>query len=165
MDVDQVGHLLKAMAAYDARTVGPLDIAAWGHQLEDIDYQDAIEAVHAHYAASRERIMPADVRQRATKIRNARNKRPDVPLPGCYEPDEAERRRLATEDGEPHALPAGDVVREVRVIGGLAECRDVLGAIVSRLVATEDGGEPSESDKIRQRALEVARASRRGQKS
>jgi hypothetical protein len=157
--LDEIGDLLKVLAAYDGRNVGESDLMVWGRQMADLDFQDAIEAVHQHYAETAEWAKPSHVRARAEKIRNARNVRPEVIAPGCYEPEPSERRRLAAVHEGPPTL-AG-----VQVQGGVAQCRDVLGAILDRLAAVHSDGEVTESDRVRLRALERARAERKGRRS
>lgn len=159
MTLDQVGALLSMLAAYDGRNVGEADVVVWGRQMADLDFNDAAEAIHQHYAETDEWAKPSHVRARAEKIRNARNVRPEVIAPGCYEPEPSERRRLAGVQEGPQAL-AG-----VQVPGGVAQCRDVLGAILDRLAAVHSDGEVTESDRVRLRALERARAERKGRRS
>jgi hypothetical protein len=157
--LDQVAALLKVLAAYDGRNVGESDLMVWGRQMADLDFQDAIEAVHQHYAETAEWAKPSHVRARAEKIRNARNVRPEVIAPGCYEPEPSERHRLLAAHEGPPAL-SGVVVQD-----GVAQCRDVLGAILDRLAAVHSDGEVTESDRVRLRALERARSERKGRRS
>ncbi len=49
------------MATYDQRKVGESDIAAWSMIIGKFAYEDARDAVAAHYAATDERIMPAHI--------------------------------------------------------------------------------------------------------
>lgn len=63
MNRDQIIDLLSVAAAYDQRTVGNSDIAAWTLALGDLDFDRARDAVVAHYREQTRRIMPADVRQ------------------------------------------------------------------------------------------------------
>lgn len=63
MSKAEVAVLLAVIAAYDQRTIGDADVEAWHATARyarwDID--GARRAVVAHYANSRQRIMPADV--------------------------------------------------------------------------------------------------------
>jgi hypothetical protein len=65
MKRDQIIDLLSVAAAYDQRTVGNADIAAWTLALGELDFDRARDAVVAHYREQTRRIMPADVRQHA----------------------------------------------------------------------------------------------------
>lgn len=108
MNIDQVGTLLKALAAYDQRKIGEGDFLVWGRQMAEIELEDALEAAHEHYDRTRDRAMPADIKTGARKRYNARTKRPEVFAPGCYEPDPVERARLAgTVTAEGRAAIAG----------------------------------------------------------
>lgn len=72
MSAKEAGRLLGLMAMYDNRTVAAPDVAAWLKVIGDLRYTDCETAVYAHYRESRERIMPADVRERVAAIRQAR---------------------------------------------------------------------------------------------
>jgi hypothetical protein len=65
MNRDEIIDLLSVAAAYDQRTVGNADIAAWTLALGDLDFGRARDAVVAHYREQTRRIMPADIRQHA----------------------------------------------------------------------------------------------------
>jgi hypothetical protein len=78
MSPAECGQLLALMALYDNRKVGPLDIAAWLKVVGDLLYADAEAAVVAHYTESRERIMPADIRERVNDVRRERLKNAPV---------------------------------------------------------------------------------------
>lgn len=71
----EAGRLLGLMAMYDSRTVAPPDVAAWLQVVGDLPYGDCEAAVYAHYRECRERIMPADVRQRVAAVRSERLRR------------------------------------------------------------------------------------------
>lgn len=66
MTRDELINVLSIAAAYDGRTLGESDIAAWGDAAERgrWSYQLAQDAVKAHYAESHEWIMPAHVTRR-----------------------------------------------------------------------------------------------------
>jgi hypothetical protein len=113
-----VARILAAAAARDSRSVGDADILAWHEDIGDLAFTDALEAVSAHYRESTDRIMPAHVRQLAKRIRD-------------------ERRRVE-QHHEVRALPSrfeDDVTRNLRVKEGVAQCRDVLSAVMARLEA------------------------------
>lgn len=128
MTLDEIGALLGMLAAYDGRNVGEADVMVWGRQMDGLDFHDAIEAVHQHYAETNEWAKPSHIRTLAERMRNARNKRPDVPVPGCYEPDEHERHRLLADDSGPRALPSRyetDADRDARKRSNLKELRRI----------------------------------------
>jgi hypothetical protein len=68
----EIAELLSMCAAFDRRTVGRADVAAWQQVLGDLDAADARQAVAEYYADHRDWIMPADIRQRVRAIRTAR---------------------------------------------------------------------------------------------
>lgn len=68
----ETATLLAMVAAYDRRTVGQADVAAWHSELEPYDLPTCSAAVRAHYAESREWLMPADVVTRVKAIRRER---------------------------------------------------------------------------------------------
>lgn len=119
---DVIDVLAKA-AAFDQRTVGQADILAWHEILHRIDRADALTAVAAHYAESRERLMPADVvrlgriarldRERAARIRTSA----PLALPSRFEDDEE---------------------RNLRVKEGVAHCKDVLQPVFDMLAARRE---------------------------
>lgn len=61
MTPGDVINLLTLAAAYDQRTVGEADVAAWHQALFKLDKDEAEAAVIDYYQKNRERIMPADV--------------------------------------------------------------------------------------------------------
>ena len=67
MTLDETIDLLATCAAYDRRTVGRTDAVAWHAVVGDLPFDLAQQAVFAHYAESREWIMPADVRTRVKR--------------------------------------------------------------------------------------------------
>ena len=73
--------VLAKAAAFDQRTIGRTDIAAWHEALSDIAASDALDAVTMHYRASRDRLVPADVRRIAVAKRNARHDRAAITTP------------------------------------------------------------------------------------
>lgn len=149
MTRSEVALLLGLAAARDYRTVGEVDVLAWFEDIGDLALADAREALARHYRESTDRVMPAHIRRLVRVIRD-------------------ERRRV-----EPHEVRAiagrfeEDVTRDLRMKRGLSECRDVVGAVKERLAAGRnvDQPEPSESDTIRRRALDIAKASKRGRRS
>jgi hypothetical protein len=80
MKPSEVAELLTFAAAFDRRTVGAADVAAWTTVLGDIGLDPARHAVSAHYAETRDWIMPSDIRQRVLASR--RNAAADYQGPG-----------------------------------------------------------------------------------
>jgi hypothetical protein len=68
---DTAKVLLK-LAAYDQRTTGESDVAAWYEVIGPLHLQDALAAVTAHYREQAHRAMPADIRKLAMRIRDDR---------------------------------------------------------------------------------------------
>ena len=64
MSPDEIVDLLTLCTAYDQRTVGHGDKAAWHAALFKLDPDEAQAAVIAHYQDSTQRIMPADIYRR-----------------------------------------------------------------------------------------------------
>jgi hypothetical protein len=108
--------LLGLAAFYDNRTVDASVIAAWHDALGDLDRDDAITAVRAHYSESTDWLMPAHVRTRVRKIRADRAVSLDqVQPPPDLDPDDVPayltwlRRELETVagGGQPTIPPQG----------------------------------------------------------
>lgn len=82
INFDEIGQLLALIAARDQRTTGEADILAWHADLNvnDIDYQEAADAVTHFYAirmarledTNRWRITSADVIARVNAVRRQR---------------------------------------------------------------------------------------------
>jgi|SRR5690606_17625076 len=68
----ETAKVLAACAAFDQRTVGKADVAAWHNALGELEYQDARDAVTRHYRTSTERIMPMHVLHYAREIESER---------------------------------------------------------------------------------------------
>jgi hypothetical protein len=71
MNRSETARLLAKAAAFDARTVGIADVAAWQEALADVELVAALDAITEHYRDQTERIMPAHVRRIVE--RNARS--------------------------------------------------------------------------------------------
>lgn len=102
MQLSEAAEILTMCIAFDRRTVGEADVTAWHLVLGDIEKQDAAIAVRDHYTTSDEWLMPATLRRLAVAARNRRTLNPQVAAPGCWEPDDTARKRLAqtvTADG------------------------------------------------------------------
>lgn len=121
--------MLALCAAFDQRTTGTADVVAWLEVIGDITHADAAQAVKDHYRETRERVMPADIRERVRAMRLARVKDvQDVDLVRDIDPEDTgtwvrvlQARRRAVLDGVPveqaKAIPA---TTALKAIGGAA---------------------------------------------
>jgi hypothetical protein len=121
---EETVDLLTTCAAYDRRTIGKTDVAAWHAVVGDLPFADAQQAVFAHYSESREWIMPADVRTRVKRKQRDeadRGRIRELLDPAAYRAevqaaDDAFMRKLAARTGgkelkappEPYTEAAGD---------------------------------------------------------
>lgn len=111
----QVARLLAVCAAFDQRTTGPEDDVAWLAAVGDLDFTEAREAVIAYYRENRERIWPADIRERVATVHNARLAAAgdiDIPEHLADKPAEAREWLQRTKD----AIASGTAPQ--RAIGG-----------------------------------------------
>ena len=107
MTPEETGDLLGVCAAYDNRQVDEIGTIAWFRVLGDLPYGDCETAVVAHYADSREWIMPADIRarvRRAQRETGDRDRLRELLDPGAYRAqiaaaDSAFMRKLAARTG------------------------------------------------------------------
>lgn len=74
-------RVLAKAAAFDHRTIGRSDVAAWHEVLGDLAVDDALAAVTAHYRGTGERLMPSDVRRIVVAKRNERHDRAAITAP------------------------------------------------------------------------------------
>jgi hypothetical protein len=118
MTPGDVARVLTKCAAYDQRTIGESDVAAWHEILASYDLGDALDAVTRHYRDSTERIMPAQLRKLAAVVRDERRRAEGcseaLALPSRYEPDPE---------------------RDERIGAGLAQCKHVLKLVMDNLEA------------------------------
>lgn len=104
MKPSEVAELLTFASAFDRRTIGKADVAAWATVLGDIDLDQARQAVSAHYAETRDWVMPSDIRQRVRKARAAALE--DFQYePG--DPDETPQQYLARRRQQMNAVATG----------------------------------------------------------
>jgi hypothetical protein len=102
LEPSEVATLLGIAASFDNRKANEEAVIAWRVALAGIPFADARDAIAAHYAESREWIMPADIRARVRRVRAKRidEHPPLVPPPGLTDTEElawlgASRRRIA----------------------------------------------------------------------
>lgn len=91
MTRDEIINLLSIAAAYDKRTLGEADIAAWSDAADRgrWTYEQAADAVKAHYAESERWLMPSHVTDRI----RSRRAEPARALPSAPERAADEHRR------------------------------------------------------------------------
>lgn len=98
MKPSEVAVVLTKAAAYDRRTIGEADVAAWHEAIGDLDLEPALAAVTRHYRDTAEWLMPADVRRHAAEIRREHDRlqrrSPALALPGRYETDQERDERI-----------------------------------------------------------------------
>lgn len=68
MTPSETATVLAKCAAYDARTIGEADVAAWHEIIGHLHVTHCLEAVAIHYREHTTRAMPADIRKLATDI-------------------------------------------------------------------------------------------------
>jgi hypothetical protein len=134
----ETARLLAKIQAYDRRTVGKADIAAWHEAIGDVPYSEALFAVAVHFRSSTEWLLPARLRE---LVKSAR----------------VEQRRQ--QPHETRALPSKfetDEERTERIRRGVAMCRAAI-----RLPETKPARPQGRSDDLHAAALERAMAERR----
>lgn len=107
MTPEEAGKLLGMCAAYDNRNVDDSAMYAWFRVVGDLPYGACETAVIEHYSASREWIMPADVRSRVKREQRDLAERgrvrelldPDAYREQVASADEAFMRKLAARTG------------------------------------------------------------------
>jgi hypothetical protein len=113
MNPAEVARVLAKAAAFDQRTVGAADVAAWHEAIGDLDAGDALAAVTRHYRSADQRIMPSHLRQLVVEI-------------------DRERRRALREAEEAKALEAAEAARQhtedrsAEIAAFVGQVRDVL---------------------------------------
>lgn len=97
MTAADVARLLALAAAFDQRTVGREDVAAWASVIGTLDVEDAAHAIRDHYAdprASTRRVMPSDVLERCRLYARQRLSTRALPPPRV-DPDDPAAYRAA----------------------------------------------------------------------
>lgn len=115
----EVARMLAKAAAYDRRTVTEIDVAAWHEIVARVDLLDALAAVTRHYTETRDWMMPADFLKHARAAK-----------------EERRRRELGNRAAPPMALPSRfepDMVRDVQIQRGIAQCRDAIAPVMEAL--------------------------------
>ncbi|MFI5938622.1 hypothetical protein [Actinoplanes sp. NPDC051494] len=143
MDKPEVVLLLTLAGTFDYRRVGDADVEAWHLALDDIDFVDAKAAVVAHYRATRDRLMPVDVRQGVRTIRDARHAQEPTAarqLPGRFE-DDADRADRARRGAAPVHAVIAEIAQRMQ-----QRADHVPGAAMNRLRELTDGPAWADSD-------------------
>lgn len=139
MTPGDTARVLAKAAAFDQRTVGQADVAAWHEALHDLDVTDALAAVTRHYAANDQRLMPVHVRRLATEL-------------------DRERHRIAREERERLALEAETADRGT-VRDRSADVADLLATLRDRLGPSDPSvlrrAEWVREERLRQRAQDA----------
>lgn len=100
MNPEVIGDVLAIAAAFDNRTVGDADCAAWYRVIGHLDQREAEEAIIAHYTETSDRVMPAHVLSRVGKIRALRlaHAGPEA-VPDVDDPDDWRAYQRALREG------------------------------------------------------------------
>jgi hypothetical protein len=103
-----VAKVMAKCSAYDLRTVGRADVAAWSEILGTVELDDALEAVTRFYRESSARAMPADILRHSKAAKRDRLRRdgvkaPALQRPSRFEDDAARNARIAARMGEVRA--------------------------------------------------------------
>lgn len=118
MNFEDTVDVLTKCAAFDQRTVGDGDAAAWHEVLGPFDVQDALRAVTAWYTEhSDQRAMPADIRRAILAIRADRLDRVrDDELMADVDPNVDVHRYLEVLRARRAAVLAGTAVTDALAI-------------------------------------------------
>jgi hypothetical protein len=75
MDIKQTGLILAKIALIENRAATNETIRAWHEILEDINFEDAMEALVRHYRNSSDACKPAHIVRGAREVKDERKKR------------------------------------------------------------------------------------------
>lgn len=81
MNTTEASSLLAICSSFDNRKPNPETVTAWLAVMGDLRFEDCRDAVLAHYATSREWIMPADIRTAVKRLRAKRIAQAGDPTP------------------------------------------------------------------------------------
>jgi hypothetical protein len=113
MRLSETAQLLTLCAAFDRRTIGESDVAAWTDVLGTAAYDDASDVVKLHYATSREWLMPCDVLSGVKRLRAARISAAIEEVPDA-DPDDPPAYVSALREGR-HRVATGLTRREFTI--------------------------------------------------
>lgn len=120
MTPEETGKILGLCASYDNRNTDDSVTYAWFRVIGDLPYAECENAVIAHYADSREWIMPADVRTRVKRKQRELADRgrirelldPDTYRQQVQAADDAFLRKLAARTGNAQLKAAPEPYKE-----------------------------------------------------
>jgi hypothetical protein len=111
MNLIEAGRVLTKIVSYDNRTTGKANILAWHEALSDLDEQECLDAVAAHFRESDAWLLPVHIRRRVAAARRLEQGRLNA------ERDDELRRQI-------ERVPTKDRSAEVAEL--LAKLRDRL---------------------------------------
>lgn len=157
--------LLGLCASFDSRTVGEADTLAWHDVLGDLPLHDAKTAVKAHYANTRDWIMPADVRAGVKRLRRDRVEHADVKFEPTCDPDDPRayirqlraHRRAFGDGNPPPESPALEQRLEPKQVAGAF--KSVPPASSATRLPTQPRRESSRTLALMQARIDRANAS------
>jgi len=109
-------RVLSKAAAFDQRTIGAADVAAWHEAIGDLEAADALAAVTRHFQRTDQRVMPSHIRRLAAEI--ARERRRALR-------EAAEARALESERSERRTDRRAEVAALVEQVRGILPPADV----------------------------------------
>lgn len=118
----ETARLLQMCATFDLRTVGEADVEAWHAVIGGLTFEACREAVIEHYAESRDRIMPSDVRGIAT--RRGETFTPKTPALPAAHPDDVSAYIADLRSGNGVELEDGPGIEASRLSGVLKSLKD-----------------------------------------
>lgn len=108
VNAPEAAALLAHAAGFDNRKPDAQAARAWADALADIDFEDALAAIVAHYATETRWIMPADVRAGVKVIEQGRLSS----LPNLYELEPPESVKALIDDDEAFNAAYLDWIKE-----------------------------------------------------
>lgn len=111
-----VARVLAVAQSYDNRKVDEIVVASWHKLLGHLEPEDALTAVHRHYATSRDWLMPIDVLDGAKRLQRERLEAVEQFIPDA-DPDDVQGYIAARRAGR---VRTGEVTtrRDMRLIAG-----------------------------------------------
>ncbi len=106
MNRSETALALGMAAAFDRRTVGEADVAAWHAALGHLEFDDVKTAIAGHYADTTDWLMPAHVATRVKALRRNRLAAVPDPLPDA-DPGDTRAYIAALREGR-HRIASGD---------------------------------------------------------
>lgn len=137
MKISETAEVLTKIAAYDRRTLGDADVIAWHDLIDDLDRDDALEAVKRWYSKSADWMMPAHLR---SLVRDIVEERERAARSTGWAPGQAGVPKAEAMPEIAGPVAEGDLKPEIRAL--LASVRDMLPEgsrekLMPRMVAWE----------------------------